>query len=93
MYADEEQSGAGVGSIFRGMESVLMAKKKADEELEVNRMAQSKTDSTIVGLLKSLCGGDERKWSHRYKAAQYTFKIESSEGLLRVIGFAVLVKG
>ena len=35
----------------------------------------------------------ERKWSHRYKAAQYTFKVESGEGLLRVIGFAVLVKG
>ena len=35
----------------------------------------------------------ERKWSHRYKAAQYSFKIEGGSGLLRIIGFAVQVKG
>ena len=34
----------------------------------------------------------ERKWSHRYKAAQYTFKTEGGTGLLRIIGFAVVLR-
>jgi len=51
----------------------------------------TKDDNHFLGV--ALSKQYERKWSHRYKAAQYTFKIESGEGLLRVIGFAVLVKG
>lgn len=51
----------------------------------------TKDDNHFVGV--ALSKQYERKWSHRYKAAQYTFKIDSGEGLLRVIGFAVLVKG
>lgn len=34
----------------------------------------------------------ERKWSHRYKAAQYRFKTKGGGGLLRIIGFAVTVR-
>ena len=34
----------------------------------------------------------ERKWSFRYKAAQYSFKATGGGGLLRLIGFAVNVK-
>ena len=51
----------------------------------------TKDDNHFIGV--ALSKQYERKWSHRYKAAQYTFKIESSEGLVRIIGFAVLVKG
>lgn len=48
-------------------------------------------DNHFVGV--PLSKQYERKWSHRYKAAQYSFKIESGSGLLRFIGFAVQVKG
>ena len=34
----------------------------------------------------------ERKWSHRYLAAQYRFKTKGGGGLLRIIGFAVTVR-
>ena len=34
----------------------------------------------------------ERKWSHRYKAAQYRIRSEGGGGLLRIIGFAVTVR-
>ena len=34
----------------------------------------------------------ERKWSHRYKAAQYRFKSIGGTGLLRLIGFAVTTR-
>ena len=34
----------------------------------------------------------ERKWSHRYKAAQYRIKTTGGSGLLRIIGFAVNVR-
>ena len=34
----------------------------------------------------------ERKWSHRYRAAQYRIRTEGGSGLLRVIGFAVTVR-
>jgi hypothetical protein len=34
----------------------------------------------------------ERKWNHRYKAAQYTFRSKGGGGLLRVIGFALTVR-
>jgi len=34
----------------------------------------------------------ERKWQHRYRAAQYKFKTEGGDGLLRLIGFAVVVR-
>ena len=34
----------------------------------------------------------ERKWSHRYKAAQYRFRSREGNGLLRIIGFAVNVR-
>ena len=34
----------------------------------------------------------ERKWSHRYRAAQYRVKISGGGGLLRLIGFAVTVR-
>ena len=33
-----------------------------------------------------------RKWSHRYKAAQYRIRSEGGGGLLRIIGFAVTVR-
>ena len=34
----------------------------------------------------------ERKWSHRYLAAQYRFRTRGGGGLLRIIGFAVTVR-
>jgi hypothetical protein len=34
----------------------------------------------------------ERKWSHRYKAAQYRIRSKGGGGLLRIIGFAVTVR-
>lgn len=34
----------------------------------------------------------ERKWQHRYRAAQYKFTTEGGEGLLRLIGFAIVVR-
>jgi len=34
----------------------------------------------------------ERKWSHRYRAAQYRIKTQGGGGLLRIIGFAVTVR-
>lgn len=34
----------------------------------------------------------ERKWSHRYLAAQYRFRTKGGGGLLRIIGFAVTVR-
>jgi len=34
----------------------------------------------------------ERKWSHRYKAAQYRIRTKGGGGLLRIIGFAVTVR-
>ena len=34
----------------------------------------------------------ERKWNHRYKAAQYKFKSVGGTGLLRLIGFAVTTR-
>ena len=34
----------------------------------------------------------ERKWSHRYRAAQYRIKTTGGSGLLRIIGFAVNVR-
>lgn len=34
----------------------------------------------------------ERKWSHRYRAAQYRLKTSGGGGLLRLIGFAVTVR-
>lgn len=34
----------------------------------------------------------ERKWSHRYRAAQYRLKSMGGGGLLRIIGFAVTVR-
>lgn len=34
----------------------------------------------------------ERKWSHRYKAAQYRIRSRGGGGLLRIIGFAVTVR-
>jgi hypothetical protein len=34
----------------------------------------------------------ERKWQHRYRAAQYRFRTEGGRGLLRIIGFAITVR-
>jgi hypothetical protein len=34
----------------------------------------------------------ERKWTHRYRAAQYRIKTTGGSGLLRIIGFAVNVR-
>jgi len=34
----------------------------------------------------------ERKWSHRYRAAQYRIRTTGGQGLLRIIGFAVTVR-
>jgi hypothetical protein len=34
----------------------------------------------------------ERKWSHRYRAAQYRLRTTGGGGLLRIIGFAVTVR-
>jgi hypothetical protein len=34
----------------------------------------------------------ERKWSHRYRAAQYRIRSKGGGGLLRIIGFAVTVR-
>jgi hypothetical protein len=34
----------------------------------------------------------ERKWQHRYRAAQYRFKIVGGSGLLRITGFAITVR-
>tara|TARA_B100001057_G_scaffold25136_2_gene23197 strand:- start:17420 stop:18928 length:1509 start_codon:yes stop_codon:yes gene_type:complete len=34
----------------------------------------------------------ERKWTHRYRAAQYRVKTTGGSGLLRIIGFAVNVR-
>ncbi len=34
----------------------------------------------------------ERKWSHRYQAAQYRFTSSGGAGLMRIIGFAVTVR-
>ena len=34
----------------------------------------------------------ERKWQHRYRAAQYRFRTEGGGGLLRIIGFAITVR-
>ena len=34
----------------------------------------------------------ERKWSHRYVAAQYRIKSSGGAGLLRIIGFAITVR-
>jgi len=34
----------------------------------------------------------ERKWQHRYRAAQYRIKTTGGRGLLRIIGFAVTVR-
>lgn len=34
----------------------------------------------------------ERKWQHRYRAAQYRFRTEGGSGLLRIIGFAITVR-
>lgn len=34
----------------------------------------------------------ERKWQYRYRGARYRFRVRDSGGLLRIIGFAVMVK-
>jgi hypothetical protein len=34
----------------------------------------------------------ERMWSHKYRAAQYSFETEGGAGLLRLIGFAISVR-
>lgn len=34
----------------------------------------------------------ERKWQYRYRGARYRFRVRDSAGLLRIIGFAVMVK-
>lgn len=34
----------------------------------------------------------ERKWSHRYKAAQYRFRTVGGSGLMRLIGFAITTR-
>jgi hypothetical protein len=34
----------------------------------------------------------ERKWEHRYRGAQYRFRVKDSAGLIRIIGFAVTVR-
>jgi len=47
-------------------------------------------DNYFVGV--PLSKQYERKWSYRYKAAQYSFKAEGGGGLLRLIGFAVNIK-
>ena len=47
-------------------------------------------DNYFVGV--PLSKQYERKWSFRYKAAQYSFKAEGGGGLLRLIGFAVTVR-
>jgi len=47
-------------------------------------------DNYFVGV--PLSKQYERKWSYRYKAAQYSFKAEGGGGVLRLIGFAVNVK-
>jgi hypothetical protein len=34
----------------------------------------------------------ERKWEHRYRGAQYRFRVKNSAGMIRIIGFAVTVR-
>lgn len=47
--------------------------------------ATDDTDMTEVPLSEQY----ERQWQHRYVAARYRFKLVKSEGLVRLIGFAI----